>query len=481
MKNKLRTEILIIQFLFLLTITGSSIFLYMIFMPVYYEYVKDRQIVQAYHDIGELDLSDLNEKDYVMFANYENDNLSFTIADENMEPVYVTEPNLDKRGTVFRSIKKRLDAFSRDPEIIRSSGKLMETARYRGIIKQDNKDYYIVIKDITAGRKSVTMAEKFYMALFLGLLIPGSISMIFLWKSLLKPLDQIVLAAKKAAAGDSWPQLDEEGRYLELNQIAKSINQLSHQMKEQYIQIEEDKRQMLHHNVHKDQTEKRRKEMIANISHELKTPLAVIASQAEMLGYTVDDREYYIASIQEEVAKMSDMVSRLLDSSVIEHQMEQMIQKKFDLREAMDYIILKYEGMIKKKKIHLETFLSESCFVIGDREYIEQCVDNYMTNALEHTAIGGNIRITLKKQKTVIRVSIYNEGRQIPEEDLEQIWNGYYRNKRELIQEESGFSHAGLGLYIVQSIVTMHNGSYGMENLPTGVEFWFKLPKYEDK
>ena len=112
--------------------------------------------------------------------------------------------------------------------------------------------------------------------------------------------------------------------------------------------------------------------MVAKISHELKTPLAVISSQAEMLGYTEEDREYYIASIQEEVAKMSDMVSQLLDSSVIEHEMENMIQQKLDMREVMDYIIIKYEGMVKKKKLHLETFLSDNCYVEGDREYIEQ-------------------------------------------------------------------------------------------------------------
>ncbi|WWR20025.1 HAMP domain-containing sensor histidine kinase [Lachnospiraceae bacterium JLR.KK009] len=480
MKKKLRKDIFIIQCLFLLFLTGICILLYMAFMPIYYEYVKDKQILQAYQDIAELDLSDLDDRECLMFANYENENLSFTIADENMKPVYVTEPVDNIDHTVQRNILKKLDAFSREPEINRNSGKLLETARYRGIMTQDGTDYYIVIKDIAAGRKSITMAEKFYMALFLVLMVPGSICMMLLWKALLKPLDQIVFAAGRAAEGEPGPRLEEEGRYQELNQLAKSMNRISLQMKEQNSQIEEGKRQMLHHNVRKDQVEKRRKEMIANISHELKTPLAVIASQTEMLGYTVDDREYYVASIQEEVAKMSDMVSRLLDSSVIEHQMESMIQKKIDMREVMDYIILKYEGMVKKKKLHLETFLSESCFVMGDREYIEQSVDNYMTNALEHTEIGGNIRITLKKQKSYIRVSVYNEGRQIPEEDLEHIWSGYYRNKREPKREENGFSHAGLGLYIVQSIVTMHNGSYGAENLPTGVEFWFKLPKYEE-
>lgn len=480
MERKLRTDIFLRQCVFIFVITGISTLLYMIFMPVYYEYVKDKQIVQAYHDIGELDLSDLEELDYVMFANYENENLSFCIVDENMNPVYLTESGENIENTIHRSIEKRLDSFSRVPEVIRNSGKLLETARYRGIIKQDKIDYYVLIKDISAGRKSITMAEKFYMALFLVLMIPGCIFMALMWKYLLKPMDKLISVSNSVANGNYKDELQEEGRYRELNQLAKNLNQISQQMQSQSEQLEEDKKQMLHHNVRQDQIEKRRKEFIANITHELKTPLAVISSQAEMLGYLKEDKEYYVESIQEEVAKMSDMVSSLLENSVMEHQMENMIQKTMDMKEVMDYIIIKYEGMVKKKRLHMETFLSEHCYVKGDREYIEQVVDNYITNALEYTGIGGNIRLTLKKKDGLVRVSVYNEGKQIPEEDLEKIWSGYYRNKKEKRQEEKGFAHAGLGLYIVQNVVTMHNGSYGVENLPSGVEFWFTLPEFAE-
>ncbi len=474
MKRKLSTQIFILQFVFIYGIVGISVLLYTILMPIYYEYVKDDQIMQAYYDIGELDLSSLEETDYSLFVYYENENLSFCIADEDMEPVYVTEPT-DKKKSVQRNIAKRLDLFSREPKIIRSNQRMLEKARYRAIITQDGKDYYIVIKDIVSGRRSISIAEHFYIMIFLFLMIPGSLVIVLLWKHILLPFDKLVMEAGKLAKGNYKLELQEE-KYTELESLSESFEKISHHMREQDVQIEEGKRQMLHHNVHKDQAEKRRKEMVAKISHELKTPLAVISSQAEMLGYTEEDREYYIASIQEEVAKMSDMVSQLLDSSVIEHEMENMIQQKLDMREVMDYIIIKYEGMVKKKKLHLETFLSDNCYVEGDREYIEQIVDNFMTNALEHTKIGGNIRITLKRHKKSVRVSVYNEGKQIPKEDLEHIWSGFYRNKKEPKYGENGFSHAGLGLYIVQSIVTMHKGTYGVENFPTGVEFWFTLP-----
>ena len=476
MKKKLSADVFFIQCLSFVIIIGISILLYTIFMPIYYEWMKDKQIIQAYHDIEELDLSDLEERDYALFANYESENLSFYIADENMTPVYATVANESEEQVIHRNIARKLELFSREPEIIRNSGKLLETARYRGIMTQDNIDYYIVIKDIAAGRRSITMAEKFFMVLFLVLMFPGSILMALLWKHRLEPFDDLVRTAQQAADGNFSAKAQEEGRYQEANQLAVCVNKMSSQLQEQSFQMEENKMYLMHHNVLQDQRQKRQKEFIANVSHELKTPLAVIASQAEMLIYAKEDQEYYVSSIQEEVAKMADMVSRLLNNSVMEHQMENLIQKTFNMKEVMDYMIVKYEAMVKKKRMHMETFLSEDCNVEGDREYIEQIVNNYMTNALEHTKIGGNIRLTLKKQGESVRVGVYNEGRQIPEEDMDHIWSGFYRNRKEPKYEENGFPHAGLGLYIVQSVVTMHGGNYGVENLSSGVEFWFTLP-----
>ena len=135
--------------------------------------------------------------------------------------------------------------------------------------------------------------------------------------------------------------------------------------------------------------------------------------------------------------------------------------------------MLRYDGLAKKKRIHLESFLGEDCIVHGDREYVEQAVNNYMMNAMEHTEIGGIIRVTLRKEQDAVRVGVYNSGKQIPEKDVQHIWNGFYTKNR---KESTECSHAGLGLYIVQSVVTMHNGKYGVENLAEGVEFWFTIP-----
>ena len=218
MKKKLSADVFFIQCLSFVIIIGISILLYTIFMPVYYEQMKDKQIIQAYHDIEELDLSDLEERDYALFANYESENLSFYIADENMTPVYASVVNEKEEVAIQRNIVKKIGLFSKELEIIRNTGKLVETARYRGIMEQDNKDYYIVIKDITAGWKSITMAEKFYMILFLGLMLPGSIFMAWLWKKRLEPFEHLVQRAEQAASGNFSAKVQEEGRYQEANQ-----------------------------------------------------------------------------------------------------------------------------------------------------------------------------------------------------------------------------------------------------------------------
>lgn len=474
MTKKLRVKMLFLLCVFAGFILGGSVILCSFFIPAYYEYLEERKILQAYSDIEELDLAALEEMDYALFLNYENENLSFFIADEDMTPIYSTS---DSENAIHRNIVTKLEKFSRNPEVLSNKGKIIESVKLRGIITQAGRDYYVAIKDFTVGEQSITIVKNCYVVFFLLMLIPGSVLMLFLLKYLLKPVDSLLRVTKQMADGNFEEKAQENGAYSELNHLGENINRMSDQLQDQMEQIEEGRKHFLHQNVRQERLEKMRKDLMANISHELKTPLAVISNQAEMLEYVKEDQGDYIASIQEEVARMTNMVGRILDSSVMEHQMENLIQQKLDMKEVMEYIAMKYEGLAKKKKLHMETFLSEDCYVYGDREYIEQAANNYMMNALEHTDVGGNIRITLKRQEGLIRVGVYNEGRQIPQEELEHIWSSYYRNRTEPKYEKSGFPHAGLGLYIVQNVIKMHGGTFGVENVSSGVEFWFTLPE----
>ncbi len=477
MKRKISVRIFIIGWLFLIFTAGCCVLCYKVLFPFYYDWGKDRQIREAYMDIGDLDLANLEEKDYSVFAGYENEDLSFTIADEEMNAIYTSKENQDY--LVYKNIEMKQELFSKEPKIMRRNTKLRESTKLRGILTQDDINFYVVIKDVSPRIEIEKTTEQFLLMIVVPILLLSSLLMWKFTSKLSKPIEQLVLVTDKIVQGNFAEQAKEEGVFLEASQLAENINYMAKKLQKNFEQIDESRQQQIRQSVQQERIEKMRKDFIANISHELKTPLTVISSQTEMIAYVgEEDKQYYLLSIQEEIEKMSNMVSELLDISVMEHHLEGMFQKVLDMKEIMEYILMKYHGLIQKKKLHMEVFLEELCFVYGDREYMEQAVNNYMMNAFEHTEIGGSIRVTLKKQKKNIRLGVYNTGKQIPPEELEHIWNGYYTTK---LEENSVFSNAGLGLYIVQSVITMQNGKYGVENLPEGVEFWFTLPEVTSK
>lgn len=141
---------------------------------------------------------------------------------------------------------------------------------------------------------------------------------------------------------------------------------------------------------------------MANISHELKTPLAVVSSQVEMLEIAGDkiDRSYYYSSIHEELDKMSRMVGELLDFSMLDNQMSSMEMSRVNVSEMIEYLLLRYDAMFRKNEIKVEQEIEKNCFAYGNRMYLERAVNNYLMNAFQHTEQGKRIRITLKKEKS---------------------------------------------------------------------------------
>lgn len=137
------------------------------------------------------------------------------------------------------------------------------------------------------------------------------------------------------------------------------------------------------------------REFVANISHELKTPLAVVSSQVEMLEIAGDkiDRSYYYSSIHEELDKMSRMVGELLDFSMLDNQMSSMEMSRVNVSEMIEYLLLRYDAMFRKNEIKVEQEIEKNCFAYGNRMYLERAVNNYLMNAFQHTEQGKRIRI----------------------------------------------------------------------------------------
>ena len=407
-------------------------FLFVSLAPRYYRYKKNQTLMRAYRDVKALDLPDLDEEAYDILTAYESENLMFIIQDEERNHLYKTQ------GSGFKSQwetpENWQELYSDDPEIFFQPGNGLRLAKLRGIVTQGTLKYYVYVKE----RRSSISDYNEIVVPFLGMLGAGCVLMsgIGLWIC-----------------------------YRRFGVQVKHEATLS-------------KDQQVKQKLRSERMERLQKEFVTRMTHELKTPLAVISSQVEMLEYVSESeqKKQYIDSVKEEVKRISGMVGNMLDISVVEHQMEHMRQNHLDMREIMEYTAMKYEGIMSKKQVCLETFFDEGCFVRGDREYIEQALNNFMMNALEHTPMRGSIRMTLKKLKCAVRVTVYNEGSQIPPKDQERLWDGYYRNDQEQ-SEHSSTPHAGLGLSIARNAVWMHGGICGVENLEQGVEFWLEIPE----
>ena len=219
-----------------------------------------------------------------------------------------------------------------------------------------------------------------------------------------------------------------------------------------------------------------RTEFLANVSHELKTPIALIQGYAEGLKEGINDdqesRDFYCDVIMDEAGKMNKLVRNLLDLNQLEFGKDNLRFERFDIRELIGGVLQSSEIMIEQKEAKVIFNQEEPVYVWGDEFKVEQVVRNYFTNALNHIEGDKIIEMKLKKHDDKVRISVFNTGKPIPEEDLNQIWDKFYKVDKARTREYGG---NGIGLSIVKAIMNSLQQEYGVQNYENGVEFWFEL------
>lgn len=251
--------------------------------------------------------------------------------------------------------------------------------------------------------------------------------------------------------------LDTKG-HDELSSLSSHINTMSSNLKRNIDVL----------NLEIDQVKKMeqlRKEFIAQFTHEIKTPLAIINGNIDLLE-NVDDEDKkakYIEVINKEIAVINDLVLQMLDLSKLEAKAITLDKKEIDLRELSEDIIDDYEQLLMDKKLKIE-IQGEDVLIVGDRKRIEMVIQNYLSNAIKHAFINSTIKIKIKENE----FSIENKGKQIDENRIDTIWEYFVSD------DQKG---TGLGLAIVRNILELHEMSYGVYNLQGGVEFYFRWKK----
>lgn len=347
--------------------------------------------------------------------------------------------------------------------------------------KLDNENKIYIRTPIEPIQESVALSNKFIYVLGFAAIILGGVAIMFITERFTKPIEELNDIAnemtklnfkRKYRINDSEDEIDELGK--SVNTLSDKLEETIHQLKVSNSELEKDIEA-------KSKIDEMRKQFISDVSHELKTPIALIQGYAEGLveNVTTDEesRKFYSEVILDEANKMDKLVKRLLELMKLEYEDRKFNDKKFDLVELINSVVKNSKVVLEEGKIEVDFKEENSIFVYADDFYIEQVVTNYFTNAIKNVAeVDGSktIKIGIKRSKEAgkYRVTVFNTGKKIDEENLNRIWTRFYKVDTARTRSKGG---TGIGLALVKAIMTKYNSAYGVKNKKNGVEFYFDI------
>lgn len=307
--------------------------------------------------------------------------------------------------------------------------------------------------------------------------VAALICVIDLWmaKFITKPVSELNDAARSMAELDFSRPCRVTGND-EFGELSCSLNLMAESLQEAFSKLENVNRRL-----ERDVEQKRcllaeRKELVDNLSHEMKTPLGVIRAYAEGMQDEKNEvkRQNYAEVIITETERMSSLITTLLDLSALESGAAQLRPERFDFVEFLETVAGRLLMDIPDADFDLRYELPEQpVYVNADRNRMEQVLNNLIVNAKRNVRPGGVLELRLKERGGMLDFSVYNQGTPIPQENLSKIWTKFYCDRN------SKYSGSGLGLAIVAQILSMQCLTYGAENQPDGVTFYFSIPTAE--
>ncbi len=336
-------------------------------------------------------------------------------------------------------------------------------------------DYFIMRIPLESIHTSVGISTEFVMYISI---VPVLLSCIVIWlfsRRIARPIVELTDLSRRMA------NLDFDAKYTsggedEIGQLGEHFNQMSETLEQTISQLKSANNELQKDIAHKEEIDEMRKEFLSNVSHELKTPLALIQGYAEGLQECVNDdpesREFYCEVIMDEAGKMNEMVRKLLTLNELEFGNEQIQLERFDIVPLIRGKMQSVQILVQQKDARIEYIGSDSLHVWGDEFKVEEVLTNYLSNALNHVEGEKRIEIRSAVEQGKAQISVFNTGQPIPEEDIDQIWVKFYKVDKARTREYGG---SGVGLSIVKAIMDSLHQPFGVRNLPDGVEFWFDL------
>ena len=334
---------------------------------------------------------------------------------------------------------------------------------------------------VTLIQESVKISNNFLYLMAGFTILISAVIVSYVSRRFTDPILELNDIAKKMSNLDFSHKYESTDTGDEINNLGKSINVMSDKLEKTIKQLRSTNIELERDIEEKSKIDEMRKSFISDVSHELKTPIALIQGYSEGLLENVntdeESRKFYAEVILDETNKMDKLVKELLELMKLEYGKREFNDKKFNIVELEKEVIRKSQVMLEENNIKVKFETTDEINVVADDFYIEQVITNYITNAIKHVKeVKSKKVIEIKNEvdieKNKVRVKVFNTGENIAEENINRIWNRFYKVDESRNRTEGG---TGIGLAFVKAVMNGYENSYGVTNKENGVEFYFDL------
>jgi two-component system, OmpR family, sensor histidine kinase VanS len=339
-----------------------------------------------------------------------------------------------------------------------------------------NGNLIIMRSAIDSIRDSAAISNRFLAYIGLIAVLLSAVVISYVSKKVTQPIMQLTQISARMS------ELDFNAKYTaggnnEIALLGNYINQLSTTLEKTISELKTANNELKSDLQKRYEIDEMRKEFLSNVSHELKTPIALIQGYSEGLKESIHDdeesKDFYCDVIIDEANKMNKLVKSLMELNQLESGNDSIIMERFNLVELIQNCIQSVDILLKQNNIEVIFEHADEVFVWSDEFKTEQVFRNYLSNAIHHVLGENKIDITIaEQQEHVVRVTVFNTGDPIPEEAIPQLWTKFYKVDKSRTREYGG---SGVGLSIVKAIMESINQQYGVTNYDNGVAFWFEL------
>lgn len=457
----------------------------MTFLEPYYIQNKEKSFREMYETLNQV-AQDQSYSDEEVSSDVakqaERNNLSFLIIDETTGNKYT---NVYNQEMLFNQLLGYvINQSQQNAEILES------TDAYQMLQAKDpwNETEYLVMwgnfedgsqflmrSPLESMRESAAISNRFLIYIGSVLILAAGALVWYFSKKLTDPIREL------ANLSDKMANLDFEAKYTsggknEIGELGANFNRMSSRLESTISELKKANNSLLKDIEQKEKMEEMRNEFLGNVSHELKTPIALIQGYAEGLKDGVNDdaesRDFYCDVIMDEAMKMNQMVKNLLTLNQLEFGDEDISFERFDLAALIRGVLQSMEILAQQDELKIIFRQESPVYVWADEFKTEQVVRNYVSNAFHHASGDKVIEVKIQREGKKARTSVFNTGTPIPEEDLKHIWGKFYKVDKAHTREYGG---NGIGLSIVKAIMESFHQEYGVKNYDNGVEFWFEL------